>query len=323
MRDSEPRSTGRGLSRRRLLAGTAVVAGGGALAVGLAGGAVPGWSRMLGALDADGEDVAVPDVRPGRLLTGTFTSAARGGRSTGWTVALPPGSQRDLPVAVVLHGRGNDHASAFRRRYLGLDRFLAAAASGGVPPFALASVDGAETYWHARDDGDDTASMVVDELLPLLEGHGLRTGRIGLLGWSMGGFGALHLAGLLGRERVAGVAAMSPALWHDFEDTAPGAYDDAEDFAEVTVMGRQEALAGIPLRLDCGTGDPFASAVRDYVRGFPDGSEPRGGLQPGRHDVGYWRRTAPKELHFLGNALARPARSAAAAAAERPDTVSA
>ena len=76
--------------------------------------------------------------------------------------------------------------------------------------------------------------MVVDELLPLLAGRGVAAGpedRIGLLGWSMGGYGVLHLGGLLGAERVAAVCAVSPALWTDPDDAdlvttfEPGGHD--------------------------------------------------------------------------------------------------
>jgi hypothetical protein len=76
----------------------------------------------------------------------------------GSTIARPPGEHRTLPVAVVLHGRGNDHASAFDRDYLGLGAFPAAAVADGVPPFALASVDGGDSYWHARETGEDAAA---------------------------------------------------------------------------------------------------------------------------------------------------------------------
>ncbi len=98
----------------------------------------------------------------------------------GWTIAWPPGVRagaRPLPVAVVLHGRGNGHASAFDAGYLGLDGFLAAAVGQGATPFAMASVDGGESYWRAREDGDDAGTMVVDELLPLLAAHGLEVSR--------------------------------------------------------------------------------------------------------------------------------------------------
>ena len=244
----------------------------------------------------------VPEVPTGRRVSGVLTSQARGGLRCGWTIAWPPGRERDLPVAVVLHGRGNDHASVFSADYLALDRYLAQAVRGGTPSFALASIDGGEAYWHARSDGDDPAAMVVDELLPLLAGHGLDIRRLGFMGWSMGGYGALRLGGILGASRVAAVAAMSPALWDDFADSAPGAFDDETDFTDAAVLGRQSDLDGVAVRVDCGEGDPFADVTREYRGGFT--VRPAGGMEPGDHDLGYWRRMAGPQLAFLGEALA-------------------
>jgi len=279
-----------------------LAAGAGAGALGINEGVLPGRSWLYRQFGPDGVDGVVPQVSPGRTISGSFISEARLGQRCGWTIAFPPGAVRDgLPVAVVLHGRGNNHVSAFSRDYLGLDRFLAASVHEGGTPFALASVDGGETYWHARDNGEDAGAMVLDEFLPLLADHGLDTGRVGFLGWSMGGYGALVLAARLGRARTAAVAAESPALWHEFEDTTPGAFDDASDFANATAFGRQNALNGIPVRIDCGEGDPFYSAVRDYVSGF--GIPPAGGFQPGGHQPGYWRRMAPHQMSFLGRAF--------------------
>jgi S-formylglutathione hydrolase FrmB len=203
---------------------------------------------------------------------------------------------------VVLHGRGNDHTSAFSADYLGLDRFLAAAVDRGAAPFALAAVDGGETYWHARDSGEDAGAMVLEEFLPLLADHDLDVSRVGFLGWSMGGYGALTLAARRGSDRTVAASAMSPALWHEFADTSPGAFDDPADFAAATAFGRQHSLAGLPVRVDCGEGDPFYAATRDYVKGFA--TPPAGGFQPGGHDVGYWRRMAPGHLRFLADAFA-------------------
>lgn len=262
---------------------------------------LPGRSQLYHRLGLDGEDGRVPDVEPGRTVTGSFLSAARS-RRCGWALALPPGDHDPLPVAVVLHGRGDDHASAFDPDQLGLDRFLAAAVAGGTPPFALASVDGGESFWHDRSDGDAAATMVIDELLPLLERRGADTGRIGLTGWSMGGLGSLHLARLLGPDRVAAVAAISSALWRDLDDAQPGAFASREDFEAVDPLGRQDDLDGIAVRIDCGEGDPFYAANRDYVDGFD--TAPAGGFERGDHDLGYWRRMAPAQLDFLGAALA-------------------
>jgi dienelactone hydrolase len=291
------------LSRRGFLTGAGLLAAaGGAGALGVDEGVLPGRSWLYRHLGPDGVDGVVPRVPPGRTVSGSFVSDARLGQRCGWTIAFPPGEVREnLPVAVVLHGRGNDHASAFSRGYLGLDRFLAASVRAGGAPVALASVDGGDTYWHARDNGEDAGAMVLDEFLPLLADRGLDTGRVGFLGWSMGGYGALVLAARLGRNRTAAVAAESPALWHEFEDSTRGAFDDAADFADATAFGRQHALDGIPVRVDCGEGDPFYAAVRDYVHGFK--VPPAGGFQPGGHQLGYWRRMAPHQLHFLARAL--------------------
>lgn len=215
----------------------------------------------------------------------------------GWSLAAPSAG---LPVVVVLHGRRNDHESAFAQSYLALDRFLAAEIADGMPAVAIASVDGGDTYWHRRRSGEDAGAMVVDEFLPLLAQRGQDTSRVALLGWSMGGFGALHLVPALG-DALKAVGAMSPALWHRYADTSPGAYDDADDFARVTIFGREGSLSGVPLRVDCGRGDPFYTATRDLVADLP--TRPAGGFSRGDHDVGYWRRVVPRQLRFLARAL--------------------
>lgn len=276
---------GRRLSRRGLLG-----AGGGLVALGGAGAAY----RLR---TDDGADGKVPDTRGAGVVSGTFVSRARKGAECGWSLVAPAAG---LPVVVVLHGRRNDHESAFAQSYLALDRFLAAGMAEGMPPVAIASVDGGDTYWHRRRSGEDSGAMVVDELLPMLAGRGLDTGRIGLLGWSMGGFGALYLVPALG-DALRGVGVMSPALWHRYADTSPGAYDDAADFERVTIFGREDTLAGVPLRVDCGQGDPFYPATRDLVADLPQ--RPAGGFSRGDHDVGYWRRVVPKQLRFLAEAL--------------------
>jgi dienelactone hydrolase len=230
------------------------------------------------------------------MVGGSFLSRARRGARCSWAISYPPGASGRMPVVVVLHGRGADHASAFGT-YIALDRFQALAVAGGAAPFAVASVDGGDTYWHRRASGEDAGAMVLDDLLPLLGRRGLDIRRIGLLGWSMGGYGALLLAGRLGPGRVAAVVAESPALWHRAADSAPGAFDDAADFRAHTVFGHERQMSGIPVRVECGTGDPFYPAARDYVDALSP--RPAGGFQPGGHDPGYWRRMAPQQLAFL------------------------
>ena len=198
MPDSRPRS--RALSRRAVLgAAGALVGAGAAGAVGVETEVLPGRSWIYQHLHIDGAGGVVPDVRSGKVVSGTFASKARG-VEVGWSIAYPPGmSGRRLPVAVALHGRGGHHDNAMDPDHEGLNYFLADAVDRGLPPFAIASVDGGNTYWHDRASGDRAGTMVVSEFLPLLARHGLDTGRVGFIGWSMGGFGAyLLISGLIG-----------------------------------------------------------------------------------------------------------------------------
>jgi len=238
---------------------------------------------------------------PGRRVDGSLTSAAMKGAEVGWTIAYPPGHAPGdrLPVVVTLHGRGATHATAFST--LHLDEVLAAVVADGVPPFAVASVDGGDHgYWHRRADGTDPGAMVVDEFVPLLHRRGLDTGRLGLHGWSMGGYGALLL---VGRDRVPvrALAVASPALFASAGATPAGAFDDAADFDRNDVLAHPEWLDGVPLRVDCGREDPFYAASRSFTSRLD--ARPAGGFGPGAHTAAYWRSVAPAELRFLGRRL--------------------
>src|SRR3954451_20568418 len=224
------------VTRRGLLAGAA----GAAVAAGLVG-ATEGprlWRRADAALNpASQPGYTIPPVKSGGIVTGAFNSSARKGRRVRWAVAYPPGASTDeaLPVALVLHGRSDTFAESFGSH--ALDRFLADAVQTGTPPFALAAMDGGEhTYWHRRADGDDPQRMLLDWFLPMVGSRRLRPGRNGLSGWSMGGYGALLLAERLGAAGCAVVAVDSPALWRAASDTAPGAFDNAGDYARNNVF---------------------------------------------------------------------------------------
>lgn len=288
----------RPLSRRTFLFTGAVVGFGGVSLVET--GVVPGRTRLHDLLGLTGEDGVAPDVEPGPVESGSFESAARRTR-VGWTVMYPYGYQPNapLPVVLMLHGRGGDHTSTIGD--LNADRYLTAAVQAGTPPFALAAVDGgAANYWHPRASGDDPQRMLTAEFLPLLKKRGLHTERFGVLGWSMGGYGALLLAAELGATRVAAAGAMSPALWHKASQASEGAYDGPDDFQRHQVFGRAADFKDVALRIDCGRDDPFAGAVRD----LRDELSAEGGLQAGAHTSGYWRRMLGDQFAFLGAKIA-------------------
>ena len=201
-------------------------------------------TATLDACGSPGSPAAGSGVAASRT---TFRSSVRRGQLETYEVLLPPGtkSASGLPVCLVLHGRGDDHRGAVGVAHL--DKALAQVTRQGAPPMALVAMDGGDhTYWHRRADGDDPQRMLLEELLPRLAAAGMRTSRFALFGWSMGGYGALLLAEKVGSARVAFVAVDSPALWLSPGDSAPGAFDDAEDFRRNDVFPRRAQASGHP-----------------------------------------------------------------------------
>ena len=292
------------LSRRGLLIGgigAAVLTVGGTGFELVRDGTLPGKYQLDRITGACGDDPGVPAVAAGPVVASAFASRYRK-RTVEMIVMRPPGQHGPLPVVIALHGLGGDARSAVS---LGYPRYLAAAVAGGAAPFAIVSVDGGSTYWHRRADGDDPPGMIGYEVLPRLEAAGYRVGRAGLIGWSMGGYGALLLASTLGPDRVAAVAASSAAVFASYAAAAgadPGAFDGAADFAANNVRspGRLAVLRRIPVRIDCGGDDPFAAQdtlLRD------DLGHPAGAITGGCHDQAFWRRALPAHLAFLAPRL--------------------
>ena len=143
--------------------------------------------------------------------------------------------------------------------------------------------------------------MLMREFIPLLANRSLGTTASGraIAGWSMGGYGA-RLAAERSPQSFAAVSLVSPALWTSAGDTAPGAFDDAEDYHRNDVFAGVGALKGVPLRVDCGTGDPFISATRTLVGRAPGVVAD---VRSGCHDAGYWRSIAGGQIARLAAQL--------------------
>jgi enterochelin esterase-like enzyme len=277
------------INRRELLALS--------LRAGLASAAGVAGAAALGGAAASAAPPAPLTPPAPTYVTGSFISKARGGATTNWIIARPPGQAAPLRPVILLHGKDS---SAYSVMSMGVEQFLADAVRAGLPPFAVAAVDGGNGYWHRRASGDDPGAMVLDEFIPLLAEQGVDTSRVGFLGWSMGGYGALLLGSRLGAPRTAAICAVSPALWTSPGAAAPGAFDGAADYEANSVWG-QPALRDIPLRIDCGNDDPFYSATQQFIAQLP--TPPAGGFSPGGHNAAFWSTQLTGELSWVAPLL--------------------
>ena len=246
-----------------------------------------GWIALL--LAGCGADEPPAGVR---VETVTVESEAVG-RSLPVTVARPEGGQR--PLLVFLHGRGNDDRTYVREPMLSaLDGLGSRAPVVAFPRSSEAS------YWHDRDEGA-WARYVIDEVIPtVVRRFNADPRRVAIGGISMGGFGALDLA-RLHRDRFCAAGGHSAALWQTGGDTAPGAFDDADDFARHDVIAAAQSgeFEGLPLWLDAGDEDPFLAGQTAF------GAAARVTLRtsPGGHDGEYWDSMWPAYLRFYARAL--------------------
>ncbi len=221
------------------------------------------------------------------------------------TAVQPRGTAgRPRPLLVFLHGRGMGEDGS-----LNSQMFAALARLGSRAPDIVFPDGGDHSYWHDRH-GAAWGRYVMDEVIPrTIKRLGADPKRVAIGGISMGGFGAFDLARLYPR-RFCAVGGHSPAIWQNAGETAPGAFDNAADFArhDIVRVARTHlrSWAGKPLWLDAGTADPFDPGDRAFVSALR-----AGGLKitvhrwPGGHTGSYWRRHWGSYLAFYARALAR------------------
>lgn len=217
-----------------------------------------------------------------------------------WTVSHPAGSQPLQGIIFCLHGKGTNNGTNQRFAFDAVHVPDAAAYVG--LRVAVAGVDGgADSYWHPRQNGTNSLAMLLEEFVPMVRAM---VGDLpqALMGWSMGGYGAL-LAAERGRAQFVAVAPASPALWLTPGATAPGAFDSPADFYANDVFSDLSALSGMAIAVACGTSDPFYSTTRDLVAHMTYPHTDFFG--PGFHDPTYWASVAPDQLRAIAPVLTR------------------
>jgi S-formylglutathione hydrolase FrmB len=160
---------------------------------------------------------------------------------------------------------------------------------------------GDHSYWHDRRDGDWT-KYVLQEVIPIaIRRLHADPNRIAIGGISMGGFGAFDLA-LHHPQRFCAVGGHSPAIWTRASETAPGAFDNADDFSrnDVVALARVHRLAA-PAWIDSGSRDPFVVGDRALAAALGTPKH----TWPGAHDRSYWHAHYRDYLRFYAHALAR------------------
>lgn len=239
-----------------------------------------------------GPDFQPPEsgaVQMSGTLKSRYTKAAMG-----WTISRPAGGHRPEAVIVCLHAKGGNHRMAFDAI-----RVPDMAAHVGLN-VAVAGVDGgADSYWHKRSDGTDAMAMLIEEFVPLVQQH---VGRLpqAVMGWSMGGYGAI-LAAERHPQLFKAVAPAGAALWLRPGDTAPGAFDSAKDYYANDVFSRVGILSNSAVAIACGLSDPFYPAGRHLASLMTFRHTQI--FSPGRHEPSFWRSVAPAQLRAIAPAL--------------------
>jgi len=268
---------------------------------------------------ASGAAPLAAEVRQAR-----FTSAALG-REVSYVVDLPPSydaaKDRSYPVVYALHGLFEGPGFWEGR---GLAAILATLRASGLAEFLVVAVDGGNSFF-VNAKGGRYLDMVTQDLVAHVEASyrvaKSRAGR-GLLGISMGGYGALNVA-FKEPALVAAVATHSAMLLDKPPAAEQGARRgqmaaffqvfgdpiDAELWRANDPLALAQALdakTAPALYLDCGSEDRYglANGHRELDRVLQArGVAHRFELAPGDHGYEFVRARLEKSLRFLAERL--------------------
>lgn len=258
-------------------------------------------------------ELSDPSIPAGGLRFMTVKSAALGTRAD-ITFYLPAGAarQNDLPLIVLLHGVYGSHwAWALKgAAHITAERLIG---EGALPPVAIAMPsdglwgDGSGYVAHGRQDFErwivEEVPAAARELSPSIT----RQSPLLVAGLSMGGFGALRLAGKYPHLITAAAAhsAVTDAAELDalIAETRSGWSSDPADRSVLEALSR--AASPLPaIRFDCGLADAYIEpnrALHDQLDALGIGhvyAEAEGG-----HDWDYWSRQVEETLRFFGAVL--------------------
>jgi len=243
----------------------------------------------------------------------TVKSRALGHRAD-VTLFVPPQARgaRDLPIVILLHGAYGSH---WAWTFKGAAHVTAARLidEGALPPVALLmpsdGLAGDGSGFVAGEAGD-AERWVIDEVPALareiVPGCSPRS-PLFVAGLSMGGFGALRLAGKYPRSIAAAAAHSSVTEAAQLEThLEEGISGWSAAPADRSVLAALIGAAGPlpPIRFDCGRDDWLIDANRTLHRELDRaGIAHRYVENDGGHDWAYWTHALPDTLRFFGEVL--------------------
>lgn len=254
-----------------------------------------------------------PAIDPAGLRFVTVKSLALGRRAD-VTLYLPSGAEGavDLPIMMLLHGVYGSHwAWALKgAAHLIVARLVA---EGALPPVALLMPsdglwgDGSGYVAHADHDPE---RWIIEEMpalaRELVDGCSVDSPLL-LAGLSMGGYGALRLAGKHPRQvaAAAGLSSITQAAQLDalIEEDRHGWSRVAADCDVFDALKSADAPLP-PLLLACGADDPYLDANRRLHRSLQDAGIAHAYREDaGGHEWPYWSAMLPEVLRFFGKVL--------------------
>lgn len=260
-------------------------------------------------------EVSSSDFTPDGLHFVTVKSAALGQRADLLLFVPLQGVDRsDVPLVILLHGAYSSHwAWAFKGgAHLTAQRLID---EGDIPPIVLAMPS--DGLWgdgsgYVAHDGQDFERWIVDEVPAAARATCTacsESSPLFIAGLSMGGFGALRLAGRYPQRFVAAAghssvtdAAQMDALMAESRDGWAGTATDTGILAAL-----QSAKAPMPaLRFDCGLDDVLLGANRRlHAELQAAGVAHEYAEHEGGHDWSYWAVHLQDTLKFFGDTLKR------------------
>ena len=258
-------------------------------------------------------EVSDPALSPPGLRFVTVKSATLGQRAD-VLLFVPPqaAALQNVPLVLLLHGVYGSHwAWAFQGgAHLTAQRLIDA---GAIPPLVLAMPsdglwgDGSGYVAHAEQDFE---RWIVDEVPAATRAACSACSEASPLfiaGLSMGGFGALRLAGrhptrfeaAAGHSSVTEVAQLDALI---AETRAGWARTPADHSVIASLRGADAPLPA--LRFDCGRDDPFIGANRQLHAELQAAGIAHGYAEhDGGHGWAYWARHLEDTLRFFGQTL--------------------